>query len=181
MISEIKTSLKMGPKLSILGYNIYEEIDVQCANHHISKWGMTVSIPHDLQVSQPVCVSHMSLVGHMAVVDMILGTSDRSSFIHRIIGAYTPWNPGIDDGSFWTQLTKLCCESQHSWTLAGDLNMTTSTVEHPSGGTDAQCSFTKFLIETNRYDLWETQPDCNRERDWNCCARGTTMGGNIID
>jgi hypothetical protein len=30
-------------------------------------------------------------------------------------------------------------------------------------------------------DLWETQPDHNRDRDWTCRARGATMGGNIID
>jgi predicted secreted protein len=33
----------------------------------------------------------------------------------------------------------------------------------------------------NVFDLWETQPDRNREKDWTCRARGATMGRNIID
>jgi hypothetical protein len=33
----------------------------------------------------------------------------------------------------------------------------------------------------NGYDLWQTQPDRNRERDWTCEARGASSGGNIID
>ena len=56
-----------------------------------------------------------------------------------------------------------------------------SAIECPSGGNDAHRLFLKFLIETNRFDLWETQPDRNRERDWTCRARDTTMGANIID
>jgi hypothetical protein len=86
-----------------------------------------------------------------------------------------------DDGDFWTQIAKVCRSSQHSWTLAGDLNATISSVERPSGGNDARRQFTRFLNESNGFDLWETQPDRNRERDWTCRARGANVGGNIID
>src|ERR1700736_5966796 len=63
----------------------------------------------------------------------------------------------------------------------GDLNATISSVEQPSGGNDVRQQFVRFLNETSGFDLWETQPDRNRERDWTCRARGATIGGNIID
>src|ERR1700683_1304859 len=153
----------MGAKLSSLGYNIYEETGVHCTNHHISKWGIIVGIRNDIQVSQPVSISHLSLKGHTVVVDIILGTTAGSGFTHRIIGAYTPWNSGVDEGEFWVQIVKLYCDSQYSWTLAGDLNATISAVEWPSSGSDAHQLFHRFLNETNGFDLWDTQPDQNRD------------------
>src|ERR1700683_1776034 len=56
-----------------------------------------------------------------------------------------------------------------------------SAVERPSGGSDAWQLYLRFLNETNRYDLWEMQPDRNRDRDWTCRVHGVTTGGNIID
>jgi hypothetical protein len=56
------------------------------------------------------------------MIDIVLGTSSGKGFIHRVIGAYAPWNPGIDDSDFWAQVMMLCRGSQYSWTLAGDLN-----------------------------------------------------------
>jgi hypothetical protein len=58
VISETKTSAKMGTKLSTLGYNVYKETGIQCTNHHISKWGIIVGVHNDIQVSQPVGISH---------------------------------------------------------------------------------------------------------------------------
>jgi hypothetical protein len=171
----------MGSKLSSLGYNIYEETGVRCTNHHISKWGIIVGIRSDIQVSQPIKISQSSLNGRVVVVDIVLGTTAGCGFIHRIIGAYAPWNPGVDEGDFWRQIAKICQDSQYSWTLAGDLNATVSAIERPSGGNDAWRLFHRFLNETNGVDLWETQPDRNRDRDWTCRARGATTRGNIID
>jgi hypothetical protein len=138
VIFETKMSVKMGAKLSSLGYNIYEETGVCCTNHHISKWGVIVGIRTDIQVLQPVSITHSSLNGRAVAVDIVLGTTAGTGFIHRIIGMYVLWNPGVDDGDFWVQIAKLCQNSQHSWTLAGDLNATISTIERPSGGSDAQ-------------------------------------------
>jgi hypothetical protein len=61
----------------------------------------------------------------------MLPTSDGGCHLHRLIGAYAPWNPG-DEGighSFWTDLTHLCNSSPIAWTLAGDLNATVSMLE----------------------------------------------------
>jgi hypothetical protein len=108
VISETKTSAKMGSKLSSLGYNVYEETGVCCTNHHISKWGIILGVRSDIQVSQPVKISSASLTGRVVAVDIILGTTAGKGFIHRIIGAYAPWNPGVDDGDFWMQTAKVC-------------------------------------------------------------------------
>ena len=56
-----------------------------------------------------------------------------NGFTHRIIGAYAPWNPGVDDGDFWLQVAKICCESQHLWTLAGYLNVVMMQVDYTVG------------------------------------------------
>jgi hypothetical protein len=120
-------------------------------------------------------------VGRLIAVDVVLGTSSGKGFVHRIIGAYAPWNPGIDDGEFWTQVAKVCHGLQHSWLLARDLNATLSLVEQLSGGTDMRRLFTRFLQEANGLDLWENRVDRNWERDWTCRACGSSTGGNIID
>jgi hypothetical protein len=96
-----------------------------------------VGICSDIQVLQPISISQSSLNGCVVIVDIVLGTTAGCGFIHRIIGAYAPWNPSVDDGDFWLQITKICRDSQHSWTLAGDLNATISAIECPSGGSDA--------------------------------------------
>ena len=114
IISETKTSAKMGSRLSSLGYNIYEETGVRCTNHHISKWGIIVGVHSDIQVSQPVNISHASLNGHVVAVNIILGTTAGRGFSHRIIGAYAPWNLGVEDGDFWAQIARVCQSSQHS-------------------------------------------------------------------
>jgi hypothetical protein len=89
VISETKMSLKMGSWLPVQDYNVYEEMGIPCTNHHISKWGIIIGVRKDIQVSQYIFLSHVALI-----VNVILGTSSGKGFIHRIIGAYAPWNPG---------------------------------------------------------------------------------------
>jgi hypothetical protein len=111
VISKTKTSAKMSSKLSSLGYSVYEETAVRCTNHHISKRGIILGVHSDIQVSQPICISHPSLKGCVVAIDIVLGTDAGKGFIHRIIGAYAPWNPSVDDGEFWIQVAKLCMSS----------------------------------------------------------------------
>ena len=174
-------SSKMSSHLLTQEYNVYEETGICCTNHHICKWGVIVGIQKDIQVSQHLSLSHPSLNGRLVTVDIILGTSSSKAFVHRFIGAYTPWNPSTDDGDFWTQVAKICNDLQNSWSLTGDLNMTISVVEHPSGGTDARQQYSRFLQETNGFDLWGFKPDHTRERDWTYRVCGSSSGGNIID
>ena len=174
-------SSKMSSHLLTPEYNVYEETGIHCTNHHICKWGVIVGIQKDIQVSQHLSLSHPSLNGRLVTVDIILGTSSSKAFVHRFIGAYTPWNPSTDDGDFWTQVAKICNDLQNSSSLTGDLNSAISAVEHPSGGTDARRQYSRFLQETNSFDQWGSKLDCTRERDWTCWARGSSSGGNIID
>jgi hypothetical protein len=132
-------------------------------------------------VSQHINISHSSLGGRVVAIDVVLSTTSGKGFVHRIIGAYALWNPGGDEGEFWKQVAMICQSSQHSWSLAGDLNATISAVERPSGGADWRRQYARFLLEANGFDMWETKPDCTRERDWTCRAHGATTGGNIID
>lgn len=137
MISETKTNSKKGGKLLKEDYNIFEETRVKTENHHLYKWGIVVGIRKDLQISQQVTHSHPALTGRVVAIDIVLGTSNGRGFIHHFIETYAPWNSGGTDSDFWTQITHICRQSSHSWTLAGDVNTMVSTFECPSGGQDA--------------------------------------------
>ena len=52
VISEMKTNSRMGNKLPISDYNIFEETGVKTDNHHLYKWGVMVGIRKDLQIAQ---------------------------------------------------------------------------------------------------------------------------------
>src|SRR5882762_492695 len=181
VISETKTNSKMGCKLPRDNYNIFEETGVKTDNHHLYKWGIVVGVRKDLQISQQVILSHLALTGRVIAIDLVLGTSIGRGFIHRFIGTYAPWNPGGTDNDFWTQITQICQQSSYSWTLAGDVNATVSTLERPAGGLDARRQYLKFLRLSNGLDVWTMNPDRTCDHDWTCRARGSTGGGNVID
>ena len=171
----------MGNKLLKDDYNIFEETGVKTENHHLYKWGIIVGVRKDLQVSQQIALNHSALRGRVIAIDFVLGTSLGRGFIHRLIGTYAPWNPGITDNDFWTQVTSICQQSPYSWTLAGDVNATVSTLERPTGGQDARRQYLQFLRQSDGQDLWMLDPDRTRDHDWTCRARGSNAGGNIID
>ena len=181
VISETKTNSRMGSKLPTRDYNIFEETGVKTDNHHLYKWGVIVGVRKDLQIAQRVSLSHPALLGRVIAVDFVLGTSQGRGFVHRFIGTYAPWNPGGSDNDFWGQVSNICLQSRHSWTLAGDVNATVSTLECASGGQDARRQYLHFLQNTGAQDLWMLQLDRSRDRDWTCRARGSSNGGNIID
>ena len=52
VISETKTNSRMGNKLPIRDYNIFEETGVKTKNHHLYKWGLIIRIRKDLQIAQ---------------------------------------------------------------------------------------------------------------------------------
>jgi len=117
----------------------------------------------------------------MIAIDIVLGTSIGKGFIHWFIGMYAPWSPGGTDNGFWTQITQICQQSPHSWTLAGDVNATVSALECPIGGPDARRQYLQFLCLSNGLDIWTLNPDQTCDHDWTCRARGSTGGGNIIN
>jgi hypothetical protein len=148
----------MGGKLLRDDYNIFEETGVKTENHHLYKWGIMVGVHKDLQISQQVTLSHLAYMGRTIAIDHVLGTSIGKGFIHRFIGTYAPWNPGGTDNGFWTQITQICQQSPHSWTLAGDVNATVSALEHPTGGLDARRQYLQFLGLSNGLDIWTLKP-----------------------
>ena len=150
-------------------------------NHHLYKWGLIVGIRKDLQITQRLSLSHAALLGRVIAVDFVIGTSHGRGFVHRFIGAYAPWNPGGANSEFWNQVTDICRKSQHSWTLAGDVNATVSNLKRASGGQDAKRHYLQFLQLSSAQDLWMLHPERSRDRDWTCRSRGSSNGGNIID
>jgi len=168
VISKTKTNSRMGSKLPIHDYNIFEETGVKTDNHHLYKWGVIVRIQKDLQIVQQVSLSHPALLGRVIAIDLVLSTSQGHGFVHRFIGTYAPWNLGGSDNDFWSQVSNICLQSQYSWTLAGDVNTTVSILEHASGGLDTRRQYLQFLQCTSAQDLWMLQPDRSHDRDWTC-------------
>ncbi|TFK35966.1 hypothetical protein BDQ12DRAFT_262093 [Crucibulum laeve] len=181
VISETKTNVRIADKLPIHEYNIYEEVGKPAENHHIFKWGIAVGVRKDIQVARRITISSQTLAGRVIALDLVIGTNSGKGFLHRVIGAYAPWNPGGDGNSYWNDIAKLCQEETISWSLAGDLNATVSHTERASGGNDARLHFSHFLQSTRGRDLWSEKPERTREMDWTCRARRSENAGNIID
>ncbi|KAJ7875279.1 hypothetical protein B0H14DRAFT_2568771 [Mycena olivaceomarginata] len=181
-LSESKTNTRTSPNLPNSDYNIFEEPGVQADNHHLYKWGVALGICKSLQVAQRVQVNAAALKGRVIAVDIILQANNSSSFTHRVIGAYAPWDPRTPaTRDFWPELTKLIVSTTTSWTLGSDLNATISASERSSGGADARSQYLKFLVDVNALNLWRNNPDQSLECDWTSCADCSTTSGNIID
>jgi hypothetical protein len=159
-LTESKTNTKTIPNLPKGDYNIFEEPGVQADNHHLYKWGAALGIRKNIQIAQRVQGTAAALRGRVVAVDIILQANDSSSFTHRVIGAYAPWDPGTPaTRDFWPELTKLCQSTSTSWTLSRDLNATVSSSERSSGGIEARTQYLKFLDSVDGQDLWYNSPD----------------------
>ncbi|KAJ7788248.1 hypothetical protein B0H14DRAFT_3577343 [Mycena olivaceomarginata] len=182
VLSESKTNSKTGPNLPNGDYNIFEEPGVQSDNFHTYKWGVAVGMRKNLQIAQRVAINSTSLRGRVVAVDIVLPTTTGQGFVHRMIGAYAPWDPGAaNTRDFWPDLTALVNSTTTSWSIAGDLNTTVSASEHASGGANAQAQYLKFLMDVNAIDIWSNHPERNRHFDWTSRAGIGASTGNIID
>ncbi|KAJ7124853.1 hypothetical protein C8R44DRAFT_874714 [Mycena epipterygia] len=183
VLTESKTDTKTGPNLPNSDYNIFEEPGVQADNNHqMRKWGLAVGIRKSIQIAQRIQITSTALRGRVVAVDVVLQTNNGQDFIHRVIGAYAPWDPGLPEScNFWPELGNLCCNTTTSWTLGGDLNTTVSTAERRSGGAEARSQFLHFLERVNGHNIWPNYPNRNRNFDWTSRANDETNTGNIID
>ncbi|KAJ7327650.1 hypothetical protein DFH08DRAFT_968057 [Mycena albidolilacea] len=181
-LTESKTNTKTGPNLPNGDYNIFEEPGVQADNHHLYKWGVALGICKNIQIAQHVQVTAAAIRGRVVTVDIVLQANNSSSFTHRVIGAYAPWDPSTPAmRDFWPELTKLCQSTPTSWTLGGNLNATVSSSERSSGGTEARAQYLKFLDFIDGQDLWYNNPERSLHHDWTSRASPDTTTGNIID
>jgi hypothetical protein len=67
----------------------------------------------------------LSLDGRVVALDLTIPLTTSCGFLHRFMGIYAPWNPGIledENNQFWPTLTDLCLASNSSWSFAGDCN-----------------------------------------------------------
>ncbi len=126
VISELKSKVPVTGKLPGDCYNMFEEKSEPTDGTW--KWGVIVGIRKDLQIVQRLQVSDRVLQGRILVVDVLLPSSDGRAFPHRIYGLYAPWDPGSKT-AFWLKMTKICRNCPHSWSIIGDLNVTTSPLE----------------------------------------------------
>ena len=183
IVNETKTRSNTSKTLPSHNYDIYEEPGEPADNHHIFKWGVIIGIRKDIQVSQCVEITQKSLKGRVVAIDIVLPTLDGGCAGHRIIGAYAPWNPGGvgDVRHFWNDVAQLCLSSPMPWTMAGDFNVTVSSLERSSGGADAREQYKRFLQTVDGHDLWSDNDNRSRARDWTCRGHGGHTEGNIID
>ncbi|KAF8230450.1 hypothetical protein L208DRAFT_1281911, partial [Tricholoma matsutake] len=90
------------------------------------------------------------------VLDIVVAMSNGRGFMHQVIGAYAPWNPGGNETAhnFQEDITTLCQSMQTSWTMGGNLNTTICSSKRASGGAEAHTQYLCFLREANGHDIW---------------------------
>ena len=176
VISELKSKVPVTGKLPGDCYNMFEEKSEPTDGTW--KWGMIVGIRKDLQIVQRIQVPDRALQGRILVVDILLPSSDGRAFPHRIYGVYGPWDPGSKT-TFWQKMTEVCRNCPHSWSMIGDLNVTTSPLERANP--ENRTAYLTFLQETGGKDIWRKYSLRNRLTDWTCKAKDSLDGGSIID
>lgn len=183
VITETKTNSACSPKMAMNQYQFFEERGTPVTGHHLFKWGLILGIKNGITVAQRLSIVHPALSGRLIAVDVVIPLDSGLGFTHRIIAAYAPWNVTntSETAAFWTEATKLCNSTPHSWTLLGDLNATVVQAERKSGGSDARTHYLNFLRLSKGFDLWMNYPERSRISDWTCKTRLSTDGGNIID
>ena len=183
VITETKTNASCASKLANNEYQIFEERGTPVTGHHLYKWGVVLGIKKSVTVSQRVMITQPALKGRLIVVDLVIPLESGSGFSHRVIAAYAPWNvtDSSDTAAFWAEVTKLCNNTPHLWTLLGDLNATITQAERRIGGSDARAHYLNFIRQSKGFDLWSNYPERTRLSDWTCKPRLATEGGSIID
>ncbi|KAJ7503894.1 hypothetical protein B0H11DRAFT_2352779 [Mycena galericulata] len=184
VITETKTNEKLSSKLPSFEYNIFEEDAVPQSHGKAHKWGVAVGIRKDVQISQRVSITEASLRGRLLAIDIIMPTDSGRGYIHRVIGIYAPWDPGINNvdpnaRQFWADVTEFCRSTTTSWSMAGDYNATVAAMERAADKSDARAQFNKFLTDASAHDLWSDVRDRDRKIFWTSKARGSKGGGNI--
>ena len=182
VITETKTNSAASSKLTN-DYQFFDERGVPVAGHHLYKWGVILGIKKGITVSQRIPISHPALAGRIIALDIVIALDSGNGFSHRVFAVYAPWDvhDNSDTTNFWSEVTKLCQQTPHSWTLLGDLNATVTQTERKAGGSDARTHFNNFLRLSQGSDLWSNYPDRSRYTDWTCKPRSSTDGGSIID
>ncbi|KAK0489970.1 hypothetical protein EDD18DRAFT_1417512 [Armillaria luteobubalina] len=179
VISELKSSTSTAGQITLKNYNIFEERSQPTTGTW--KWGVILGIRDDIQVVQRLAITKAILKSRVLAVNVALSDVEGNAFLHRVFAVYAPWNPGSDSAEFWVSLTDLCNSTPHSWSLAGDLNATVSSIKRASSGEDNRRFFLEFLENANAQDLWQKNPERSCRNDWTCRARDQDRGGNIID
>jgi len=114
ILSETKTSGQVGSKLQLDNkYMVYDEVGIKAENHYLYKWGVVVGMHKDIQLSCCIATSS-TLQGQVIALDLVIGIISEKGFVHQIISAYAPWNPGAGPNPFWSEISVLCWTAPYS-------------------------------------------------------------------
>ncbi|KAJ3512820.1 hypothetical protein NLJ89_g3299 [Agrocybe chaxingu] len=166
VIGETKNAREVNSRLFLPDYDFYETPGRPTGNRNKGKWGVILAIQHGLFNVQRLSI-HDSLQGRVVALNLTIPTSSGHGFIHRLIGVYAPWNPGISQGdndqnTFWPTLTELCLAAPYSWLLIGDLNVSMTADETTSvsfSSSPARLLYSDLLHAAGGIDIWHSQPN----------------------
>ncbi|KAK7015290.1 hypothetical protein R3P38DRAFT_3204496 [Favolaschia claudopus] len=157
VINETKSTSTVASRIQVKGYMTYKSQGVRTeGKSKTGKWGVIVGIEDSLHAQRV------------------------EGFCHRFIGLYGEFEEE-EASNFWRLIIHLCQQAPYSWSIEGDCNATTSSVESTGENyrlTHARRQYADFLRITNGKDLWMEQPDRNAT---NTFTYKGPFGQSIID
>ncbi|KAL7277685.1 hypothetical protein ACG7TL_008617 [Trametes sanguinea] len=185
VINETKSPHPMRDRLSADGYLKYEAIGAKNDRGRGGKWGVIVGVKRSLHTQRLVIDESFS--SRIVALDIIIATNNGRGYVHRFIGIYAPWDPGVcgdDAHAFWLYVASLCEAAPHSWTVMGDFNTTLLASESLSPTTHDnhnRSAYSAFLSRTGGIDLWLAQNDSDARVHYTCKSPTRHAGLSVID
>ena len=161
-LSETKTRLDSGSRISISDYKILEGNGVQCAVSLLDKWGIVLSVQKDIQIVAHIPLKHSLLHRWVVAVDVALPFYG-ASITHWIFAVYVLCDPNLDNLScnFQPHLTDFVCQTRGSWLLFRDMNATVAAIKCASNCITTRHFLTSFLHDIRGSDLLKLTLGCN--------------------
>ncbi|PBK64843.1 hypothetical protein ARMSODRAFT_1053492 [Armillaria solidipes] len=167
LIAETKSQSSVRSRINIRDYKVFESLGLK-ADKSTSKWGVVLGVTASLH-SQNVPLPPQ-MAGRAVCVDIVIPSDSGRGFPHRLVGVYTPYDPGgtlnphdtLHD--FRDCVHDICVTAQHSWQVIGDFNATLTSSEVMGDATSdnhAHAVYRRFLQRCHGIDTWEIQNDNN--------------------
>ncbi|CDO70490.1 hypothetical protein BN946_scf184569.g33 [Trametes cinnabarina] len=185
VINETKSPHPMRDRLHTDGYNKYEAVGAKNEHGRGGKWGVIVGVKRFLHSQRLVIDDRFN--SRIVALDIVITTNNGRGYVHRFIGVYAPWDPGVrgeDAHAFWTYVATLCETAPHSWTVLGDFNATLLSSESVSSTTrdgSNRAAYSAFLSRAHGIDIWLAQNDSDARIHYTCKSSGSIAGQSVID
>ncbi|KAG6880400.1 hypothetical protein C0992_000002 [Termitomyces sp. T32_za158] len=170
VFQETKSSAPISQMIHLPEYLMSDAPGVSTGARHRAKWGLLVGIKRAACSIANIYVPE-GLHGRVIVADLLIPSLTGAAILHRFIAIYAPWDPGqVEDASlpsFWAQVLHICQETPSAFTLMGDFNTVTSSVETSSASLQSpslrnQPHYLSFLRQADAIDVWNNR----HERSW---------------